>query len=74
MTNEEIKAQQLVKMVFGLPNYNNEIISMLTAKQLTIKMIDEILANIDATILYHKESNMWPINRGYWVNVRDAIK
>lgn len=74
MENSEQKAKELVYKIWKETQYNNEIISMLTAKQLTTILVDEILANIDATILYHKDSIALPINKQYWEEVKMSIE
>jgi len=74
MENSEQKAKELVYQMWKAPQYNNEIISMLTAKQLTTILVDEVLANIDATILYHKDSIALPINKQYWEEVKSSIE
>ena len=74
MGNSEQKAKELVYKIWKAPQYNNEIISMFTAKQLTTILVDEILANIDATILYHKDSLALPINKQYWEEVKMSIE
>ena len=74
MENSERKAKELVYKIWKAPQYNNEIISMFTAKQLATILVDEVLANIDATILYHKDSIALPINKQYWEEVKISIK
>ena len=74
MGNSEQKAKELVYKIWKAPQYNNEIISMFTAKQLTTILVDEILANIDATILYHKDSIALPINKQNWEEVKMSIE
>lgn len=43
------------------------------AKKRAILLVDEILLNIEATITYHKESFALPINKEYWLGVRNEI-
>jgi len=45
----------------------------LSAKQCAIIAVDEILFNIDATILYHKESIALSFNKEYWLEVRSEL-
>ena len=69
MTNEEIKAKELIhKMKTKL--YSD---GLYDAKQCALVAVDEILSNIDATILYNKESIALPINKEYWQNVRSFL-
>ena len=69
MTNEEIKANELIhKMKTKL--YSD---GLYDAKQCALVAVDEILSNIDATILYNKESIALPINKEYWQNVRSFL-
>ena len=44
------------------------------AKQCALIAVDEILLNIEATILYHKESLALPINKEYWHEVKQEIE
>lgn len=74
MENSEQKAKELVYKIWKAPQYNNEIVSMFTAKQLATILVDEVLANIDATILYHKDSIALPINKQYWDEVKSSIE
>lgn len=74
MKNSEQKAKELVYKIWKTPQYNDEMISMFTAKILVDELVDEILANIDATILYHKDSIALPINKQYWEEVKMSIK
>lgn len=69
MTNEEIKANELIdKMKSKL--YSD---GLFDAKQCALIAVDEILSNIEATILYHKDSIALPINKEYWQNVRSFL-
>jgi hypothetical protein len=74
MENSEQKAKEMVYKLWKTPQYNNEIISMFTAKQLATTLVDEILLNIEATILYHKDSIALPINKQYWEEVKLSIE
>ena len=42
-------------------------------KTLAKLIVDEIIKNIDATILYHKESTALPINMKFWQEVKNEI-
>jgi len=74
MENSEQKAKEMVYKLWKAPQYNNEIISMFTAKQLATILVDEILLNIEATILYHKDSIALLINKEYWEEVKMSIE
>lgn len=74
MENSEQKAKEMVYKFWKAPQYNGEIISMFTAKQLATILVDEILLNIEATILYHKGSISLPINKQYWEEVKMSIE
>lgn len=74
MKDSEHKAKDLVYTIWVIPLYNNEKISLILAKELTTILVNEILANIDATILYHKDSTALPINKQYWEEVKSYIK
>ncbi len=44
------------------------------AKECALITVDELLNNIDSTILYHPESLALPINKDYWQSVRQEIE
>ena len=69
MNDYEIKARQL------RDNMKANMFSdgLYDAKQCALLAVDEILKNIDATILYHKDSKALPINKDYWLQVRTAL-
>lgn len=46
----------------------------LNAKICALIAVGEILENIDATILYHKESKALPKNKNYWQQVKQEIE
>jgi hypothetical protein len=86
MTNYEQKAKELIESFYSCMPFkdvkltscgeNPELIvkmEKLSAKQCAIIAVDEILANIDATIFYHKESIALPFNKEYWLEVRSAL-
>ena len=86
MTNTEKKANELIESFYLCMPFKDVkltacaerpdlIIKMekLSAKQCAIITVDEILANIDATIFYHKESIALPFNKEYWLEVRTAL-
>ena len=69
MTNHEVKAREIViKMQF-----QKEPLIFEAAKMCGLIAVDEILKNIDATILYHKDSKALPINKEYWLQVRASL-
>lgn len=74
MENSAQKAKEIVYKLWRTPQYNNEITSMFTTKQLATILVDEILLNIETCILYHKDSLSLPINKQYWMDVKSAIK
>jgi hypothetical protein len=86
MTNTEKKANELIESFYLCMPFKDVkltacaerpdlIIKMekLSAKQCAIIAVDEILANINATIFYHKESIALPFNKEYWLEVRSAL-
>jgi hypothetical protein len=36
-------------------------------------VVDEVISNIDAGIIYHPESIDLPINKEYWLQVRNSL-
>jgi hypothetical protein len=69
MTDYEEKAREIViKMQF-----QKEPLMFESAKICGLIAVDEILKNIDATILYHKNSKALPINKEYWLQVRTSL-
>jgi hypothetical protein len=73
MEDAQKKAKEIVYTLWRAPQYNDEIISIFTAKQLAVILVDKILDNIDATIFYHKESVALPFNKEYWMKVKASI-
>lgn len=86
MSNYEYKANELIESFYLCMPFKDVkltscsekpelIVEMekLSAKQCAIITVDEILTNIDATILYHKESIALPFNKEYWLGVRSAL-
>ena len=67
---EREKAQEILMRI----DLTGQIKSRRGVKQCALILVDEMLANIDATILYHNDSQALPINRKYWVNVRDWVE
>ncbi len=78
MTPQE-KAQELIDKylpeVRGADryNYNLEDMNVFIAKQCALIAVNEVLANIDATILYHPESASIPLNKSYWSEVKTYL-
>ena len=68
--SEKEKAKELVSKM----NYSHPEHELFVAKECAIIAVDEILSNIDATILYHPESNAIPINKEYWQEVKTEIQ
>jgi len=76
MTPEEIKARELTNRFAKVEPYlptKETVLFMYEAKQCAVICVDEMLSNIDATILHHKDSKLLPINKKYWLNVKEAI-
>jgi len=86
MSNTEQKARELIESFYKCMPFRDvkltscdekpELIikiEKLSAKQCAIIAVDEILANIDATIFYHKESKALPFNKEYWLEVRSVL-
>lgn len=78
MTPQE-KAQELIDKylpeVRGADryNYNLEEINVFVAKQCALIAVNEVLANIDATILYNHEIASIPLNKSYWSEVKTYL-
>ena len=78
MTPQE-KAQELIDKylpeVRGADryNYNLEDMNVFIAKQCALIAVNEVLANIDATILYNPESASIPLNKSYWSEVKTCL-
>ena len=79
MTNEELKAKELIDKFRSyvdseIPGEKNFEFSKrqetIMAKKCAIVVVDEILKNIDATILYNPNSLSIPFNKEYWLGVR----
>ena len=74
------KANELIKKfehyAHSNPNHENDLFYR-RLKENSIQCakiaVNEIISNIDATILYHKDSKALPINKDYWINVREAL-
>lgn len=86
MSDTEQKAKELIECFYRCMPFKDvkltacqekpELIlqmEKLSAKQCAIIAVDEILANIDATIFYHKDSKALPFNKEYWLEVRAAL-
>jgi hypothetical protein len=58
----------LIKDFFG------DDVEVRSTKQCALFAVNEILLNIEATILYHKESLALPINKEYWEEVKQEIE
>ena len=69
MNDYEIKARDLVLKM----QMQKEPLMFDVAKYCAQIAVDEILKNIDATILYHSDSKALPINKDYWLQVRTAL-
>jgi len=69
MNDYDIKARELVVKM----QMQKEPLMFDAAKICALIAVDEILKNIDATILYHRESKALPINKDYWLQVRTAL-
>jgi hypothetical protein len=75
MNNEEIKAEEL------LQRYTDQLEDVGCDKDYVKRdalacakiAVDEILKNIEASILYHKESKALPLNERYWLGVKEAL-
>lgn len=68
-SDHEKKALELVAKMGS----QDQSISYETAKKLVLVAIDEILNNIKATMLYHKDSEVLLINKTYWLQVKTAL-
>lgn len=56
-----------------LTNYEYPERILSQAKSAATIVVDEVLSNIEATILYHKDSVALPINKQYWEQVKEEI-
>jgi hypothetical protein len=80
MKEDEIKkAEELIKEFnFQLPEYEGgEECFFLTkeeATRLAIKAVDLVVRNIEATKLYHPDSEAIPFNENYWSNVKKILE
>ena len=77
MSNEEKKAIELAnnfisKYVFNM-TYKELEEQKYQGKKFAIICVNEILENIEATKLFHKESKSLPLNEKYWLGVKEAI-
>jgi len=69
MTDYEEKAREIViKMQF-----QKEPLMFESAKICGLVAVDEILKNIDATILYHKDSASLQLNKEDWLQVKQSM-
>ena len=74
MTTEERKAWDLIDKYFPLVEFDLDRKKQIqNAKKIALITVEEILVNIDATIIYHKDSKALPINKDYWLQVRTAL-
>jgi hypothetical protein len=74
MTTEERKAWDLIDKYFPLVEFDLDRNKQIqNAKKIALITVEEILVNIDATILYHKDSKALPINKDYWLQVRKVL-
>lgn len=79
MTPQE-KAQELINQflpeVRGADryNYNLEEMNVFIAKQCALITVEQVLKNIDATILYHPESHSMAGNKSYWNEVKQHLQ
>jgi len=76
MSNEEIKAEELIrKFANQIEDFslNNEESIRRDAIACAKIAVEEILKNINATILFHKESKSLPLNKNYWLEVKGAL-
>ncbi len=68
--NERQKAKELISKanrIIGSEQFKNE------SKEIALLCVDEILLNIEATKLYHKDSKALPVNEKYWKEVKQEI-
>ena len=63
------KAKELIDRFSEGANVGNNI-----SIQCALICVDDVLFNIDATILYHKDSKSLPINKEYWQEVKQEIE
>jgi hypothetical protein len=68
----ELANKFISKSVFNMTDDELKKERELGKKYATI-CVDEILKNIEATIIYHKDSIALPINKDYWLDVRQQI-
>jgi predicted component of type VI protein secretion system len=75
MNEEEIKAEELLqKFINQLEDVGCDKDYVKRDALACAKIaVDEILKNIEATILYHKESKALPLNESYWLGVKEAL-
>ena len=74
MTDEENKAWELIDKYFPLVEFDLDKNKQIkNAKKIALICIEEILVNVDATIIYHKDSKALSINKDYWLGVKEAI-
>lgn len=74
MTPEENKAWELIDKYYPLVEFDLDKNKQIqNAKKAALVCIEKILVNVDATILYHKDSKALTINKDYWLNVRTAL-
>ncbi len=73
-----VKANELLdqhmSIISEYPSENySERIEHDTAKKAALITVDNILDNIEATILYHKDNKALSINKEYWTGVKDVL-
>jgi len=62
----------VTKSVFDMTNEELKQ-ERLLAKRHALIAVEEVLYNIDAAILYHKDSIALPINKSYWLEVKQHL-
>lgn len=70
--NAKDKAKELINKFHKHCEVNH--IPLYHTKKCALIAVDEVLKNIDATILYHKESITLPFNKEYWNEVKTEIE
>ena len=73
MGNEREKALSLANTFFRGDVFDMSDLELHENRKIAIEnsitCVQEILMNIEATILYHKDSKSLPINNEFWVDV-----
>ena len=73
MSIQQQKAKEIFeKYYLSLRESSNEY-DQETARQCAIIMVNEIIGNAKATLLYHKDSNAIPVNIQYWEDVLNHL-